>query len=1151
MKLINKMIEKLLDINFFKMIFMISCFLYCIPLTNEIFSNIFKIFILWGAIVFIFNYFYNKKYTFKSTDYLMGIFLIIAFIGCLVNYKNNLITNVISVSYLFIQTILMLSYTKSKDFDTTIKKQKAIYNVITALTFLASIVSLLIFLLNIKISYASGFQQILYGVFEGRLYGIQGNPNSLGQFGLISIWMSVMIITINNYYNKKGNKWLMINIIIQFICLVLSNSRSSILGLAISLFIYCIFMLAFSYKKKETIFKIIFEKFLNISFKLVLISISVVCFGIFSKMVMLWGANSINKLNLDFDFNLKIENSTQVTDDNKLISKDEIAVDREYNNADSSNGRFELWSAGLKVFIQHPLFGVGTKNINEHANKYLSTNTITITPKLSENMHNIFIQVLVAHGIIAFIIFVGYIIINIYKIVIHLLKYKCNDNLKNELIFKLVLVNFVIISALLVINLFDSNILYFCSVFFTFVFWNGISNINELIEQKDDDKTNILFLVDSLDNGGIEKALIDLTNNIKNKDYNIHVKTIYNEGIYIKKLNKNISYSSIVNKPNIWKKRIFYRLVKYLPAKLLYQLYINEKYDIEIAYHELLSTKILSGSSSNSKKIAWIHTNIFAIKNNYQMFNSYKLFVKGYDKFDKIICVSNNIKNTFNEKTKLYQKTETIYNPIDTEKIIKLSKEKCKIKKTANKFLIISLGRLEKVKGYDKLCQAINKLQTKHNVELWILGEGSERKNLERYIKENNLEQSIKLLGFDENPYKYLVQADVFISTSEIEGFSLAVAEAIVLGLPVVSTKTDGPREILEDGKYGKLIDNNVESIISSLEEIIENNNAYKELKEQSNLCQQKFDLNDTINKFNKLVGHFTLKKDYDCFCTVFTPTYNRAYILDKLYESLKKQTFKDFEWVIVDDGSEDNTKELVETWQAKKEFNIKYLKVSNGGKQKAINRGLEYAKGKMFFIVDSDDFLVDDAIEKVYNYEKTIAKDNCFAGIAGLHSYTNNEITGNYNKKEYVDCTNLERDKFNLLGDKAEVYYTDLLQKYKFPEIINEKFVTECVVWDEIAFNGYKIRWFNDVLKKGDYLEDGYTTKANSLYLNNSIGYLIYIRNQVKYYPFDIKRKIGNYYRYYKVTKDKKSINEISNDLLICKITLSLIITVNKFLKK
>ena len=105
---------------------------------------------------------------------------------------------------------------------------------------------------------------------------------------------------------------------------------------------------------------------------------------------------------------------------------------------------------------------------------------------------------------------------------------------------------------------------------------------------------------------------------------------------------------------------------------------------------------------------------------------------------------------------------------------------------------------------------------------------------------------------------------------------------------------------------------------------------------------------------------------------TVFTPTYNRAYIISELYESLKKQDFTDFEWLVIDDGSEDHTEDLFKQWQNEyNDFPIRYYKVNNGGKHRAINKATELAKGELFFIVDSDDKLVSDALEKIVSWEE------------------------------------------------------------------------------------------------------------------------------------------------------------------------------------
>ena len=118
---------------------------------------------------------------------------------------------------------------------------------------------------------------------------------------------------------------------------------------------------------------------------------------------------------------------------------------------------------------------------------------------------------------------------------------------------------------------------------------------------------------------------------------------------------------------------------------------------------------------------------------------------------------------------------------------------------------------------------------------------------------------------------------------------------------------------------------------------------------------------------------------------TVFTPTYNRAYIIENLYRSLQRQTCRDFEWLIVDDGSSDNTEEVIKGWQQEEnDFPIRYYKKENGGKCKAINYGVDLAEGLLFFNVDSDDYLTNDAIEKVISWEEELPTDKKYCGVMG-----------------------------------------------------------------------------------------------------------------------------------------------------------------------
>jgi glycosyltransferase involved in cell wall biosynthesis len=211
---------------------------------------------------------------------------------------------------------------------------------------------------------------------------------------------------------------------------------------------------------------------------------------------------------------------------------------------------------------------------------------------------------------------------------------------------------------------------------------------------------------------------------------------------------------------------------------------------------------------------------------------------------------------------------------------------------------------------------------------------------------------------------------------------------------------------------------------------------------------------------------------------TVFTPAYNRAYTLTKLYESLANQTNKDFEWLIVDDGSVDNTQELIQSFIQDNKIPIRYFKQDNGGKHRAINKGMQEAEGELFFIVDSDDYLVKNAIERVsYHYTHIKDKEN-FAGICGCCMYFSGERVGGKATFTVLDCNSLDfRHKYKIKGDMAEVFRTEILKQYPFPEITEEKFCPEALIWNRIAIK-YKLRYFNENIYVCEYLSDGLTSK-------------------------------------------------------------------------
>lgn len=267
---------------------------------------------------------------------------------------------------------------------------------------------------------------------------------------------------------------------------------------------------------------------------------------------------------------------------------------------------------------------------------------------------------------------------------------------------------------------------------------------------------------------------------------------------------------------------------------------------------------------------------------------------------------------------------------------------------------------------------------------------------------------------------------------------------------------------------------------------------------------------------------------------TVFTPTYNRGYIIDKLYNSLLAQTNKNFEWIVVDDGSTDNTEEYFsELVKKETPFRIKYVKQQNGGKHRAINRGVQMAQGELFFIVDSDDYLLENAVEKLYFWVGSLDGSKKWAGVSGARGYSKEKIIGGvYEKAEYVDCKNSERDKYNLYGDKAEAYFTEVLKKYPFPEFDKENFITEEAIWNLIAANGYYLRWYKEIIYICDYLDDGLTKLGKSKNSKNPQGVLFWAKVQLKAYTNRLKKRLQAVNTYYECVSNNKHINEIAKEL-------------------
>lgn len=260
---------------------------------------------------------------------------------------------------------------------------------------------------------------------------------------------------------------------------------------------------------------------------------------------------------------------------------------------------------------------------------------------------------------------------------------------------------------------------------------------------------------------------------------------------------------------------------------------------------------------------------------------------------------------------------------------------------------------------------------------------------------------------------------------------------------------------------------------------------------------------------------------------TVFTPAYNRAHLLPNVFESLCKQTFKYFEWVIVDDGSKDDTRSLSLSFSQREgtDFPIRYFYQENGGKHRAINRGVKEARGELFLILDSDDTLPEKSLETINHYYQQIKDDRSFGGVCGYMAHHDGTIIGRGCDMPVLDANSIDSEyKHQIHGDMCEVFRTSVLKEIPFPDIPGEKFVPEDLVLHRIAAK-YQLRFFHEVIYYRDYLEGGLTDKIIKIRMTSPIASTsCYGELSERDIPIRYKIKAAiNYYRFYYCLKDQK----------------------------
>ncbi|MBR0381858.1 MAG: glycosyltransferase [Eubacterium sp.] len=356
----------------------------------------------------------------------------------------------------------------------------------------------------------------------------------------------------------------------------------------------------------------------------------------------------------------------------------------------------------------------------------------------------------------------------------------------------------------------------------------------------------ILFLIHDLGVGGAEKVLVNLVNNMDCNRFDITVISLFGGGINEKFINPNIRLINAFNKTIRGNSKI----MKIFTPEFLHDAFVKDTYDIEVAYLEGPCARIISGCSNpETKLVAWIHGELNSLNRIAKSFRSKKETLRCYNKFDQINFVSESVKEDFCKFVDLSNKTEVIHNTVESETIIRASHQPVSELKSED-INIVSVGKLSKRKGYDRMLNIIKKLFDEgYPIHFYALGVGEYEKEMRKIIKERKMDSYFTLLGYQTNPYKYVRRADLFVCASLAEGFSTAATEALILGVPVITTLVSGMKEMLgNNNEYGIITNNDEKSLYEGIKKLLDNPELLKHYKSQAQKRGEDFITKRTVN---------------------------------------------------------------------------------------------------------------------------------------------------------------------------------------------------------------------------------------------------------------------------------------------------------------
>ena len=366
----------------------------------------------------------------------------------------------------------------------------------------------------------------------------------------------------------------------------------------------------------------------------------------------------------------------------------------------------------------------------------------------------------------------------------------------------------------------------------------------------------ILFLIHDLGQGGAEKVLVNLVNNMDRSKFDISVTVLFGGGVNEQFLAPDIHFHAAFPKEVPGNSK----LMKLLTPVQLHKLCVKEHYDIEVSYLEGPSARVISGCQDPyTKLVSWIHVEQHTMDKLAGSFRSENEARECYNRFDQTVCVSQYVHDDFCRLLDFQKPCRVLYNTVESDKILTGAGEAAPELVDDGKIRLIAVGTLKHPKGYMRLLKIVKRLRDEqYPMHLYILGIGPLQAEMEEYIRRNELQDTVTLLGYQTNPYKYVSKCDLFVCASFAEGFSTAATEALIVGTPVCTVEVSGMKEMLgSNNQWGVVTENSEESLYQGIQSLLDSPSRLAYYKEKAAERGKTFSTENTTRAVEKMLLNF------------------------------------------------------------------------------------------------------------------------------------------------------------------------------------------------------------------------------------------------------------------------------------------------------